>query len=293
MADAYSGRNSRRSNAPCGHFRAELVRITKANEIILSGSPIEYFCHPDYQNGNDHTAQIFKMGIEGIYSHTDTAWLNPNVVVSSVSTDGYTITLSSGADEGDLVEVYYYATAVGAMDHQTAGQIGDPLTTETLDAAVQKLNDCPSLDFEEGGCLFDQELCSSAVDPATGATTTTAKYAAVQVGTWQTTNLPFYVTSVFLAWDGATVNPGRTGTMIDVVGLKPHITVDGGSEREWFTGDLIVMSPTGGGGTNFDQFMFIDLGLVEVESDFEVEMELPAGFNPTSFRTTISGYYIP
>ena len=151
MTDAYQGRDSRRSNAPAGHYRRELVRVTKANELTLSGSPIQYFTHEDYQNADHYVTGTYKMGVAGLRDHTIPAapvWLDPDVVVSSVSADGYTITLTTGVDVGDLIEVFYYATGTGWRDAVTPSQTGDFLAPETFDAMVQKLNDCPPLDWE-------------------------------------------------------------------------------------------------------------------------------------------------
>ena len=52
MTDAYDGMDSRRSNAPAGNFRRELVVATKANELKLSGSQKQNFTYADNQNAD-------------------------------------------------------------------------------------------------------------------------------------------------------------------------------------------------------------------------------------------------
>ena len=287
MSDAYAGKDSRRSDAPCGCFRTELVRLTKANEIVLSGSPIEYFVHADYQTGawREGGGCTLKFGIEAIYNHTDAAWVDPSVSVSAVSEDGYTITLSGGnCGAGDLVEVYYYAKPVGTSDHETGAQVGDVRAPETLDALVQKINDCPPLDWENNSMVFDQELCFSNVDPGV-AKTTVAKYAAVQVGTWQTTHTPFYVTGVILSW---TVDADDIATGLTLTEDHLYITVDGGTERDlWMAYLQHTMIPATG-----NQYIFVNLGLVECESDFEVETDFHAGYGASTFNTRVCGWHL-
>jgi len=297
MTDAYGGRDSRRSNAPCGHMRFELVRITTDDTIVLSGSPIEYFVHPDYQNGDHEVTGTHKLGIAGIYNYTDVAWFDPDAGVNTVSVDGYTINciVPSTIDVGDQVGVYYYATGVGTMDHQTVSQVGDKISPMTLDAVVQKLNDSPSLNFDMGGCLFDQQMCASAVKPVAGATTIVAHYTGA-VGTWQATNTPFYVTSLFFGWNGDTIDTGRTGTSIDTEPVDVHVTVDSGTERTTTMGEAQhVVMPTGGGATNYDQGFFMNLGLVECNTDLKIRIGAAATFDISggTFTTSVAGWYIP
>jgi len=283
MTDAYDGRDSRRSNAPAGNFRRELVRATKANELKLSGSPIQYFTDADYQNADHEVTGTYKMGIAGLYDHTDTAWLDPDVVVSSVSTDGYTITLSAGVSVGDLIEVYYYATGTGWRDAETPSQVGDPRTPETMDALVQKLNDCPPLDWENNSpaMVYDISMCNSAVNPGAG-TTTVAKYAAAQVGNWQTTNVPFYVTAVHMAWDDSQL---ATANNLDV-----QITIDGTNTfviEAW----LDIVESANEGAVGYDENLTINLGLIECRSDFKVEVIHVAGPAAASWETNVAGWH--
>jgi len=299
MADAYGNRDSRRSNAPMGHFRAELVTVDKADTIVLSGSPVEYFVHKDYEVGDHRVGAISeKLGIAGIWNHdgAPAAWLNPVTYVDNVSRDGYTITLTGahGIAVGDLLEVYYYSTHGGALEHQSASQVGDVLCPETLDAASQKLNDCPSLNFRVAGMTFDMKMCWSTVKPVAAATTTIAKYSTTQVGTWQAANVPFYVTAIHFTWDGDSIDAGETPE----VGYNVEITIDSGTKRNIGGGFLAhgraLMMPTGAGVPSFDQFTVYNLGLCEVTTEFLVEFTCPAGFltgGTDTFRTAIAGWH--
>lgn len=279
-----------------GHFRAELVTMTKADELVLSGSPVEYFVHADYQTGDHRTTGTETWGIAGIYDHAAESWVNPTSHVLSVSRDGYTITLSGahGISVGDLVEVYYYATYAGALEHQAACQIGDVLAPETMDAAVQKINDCPPLAWREAGMTFNTILGANSLVPSTGTTTTTLKYAATQVGTWQTTHTPFYVTCVWIGWAAPALVDAHysSGSPVDTDDFDINIKVDSGTTRNYWIPQLQhIMMPAGAGGSTYDQSSFLHLGLVEVETDFLVSIELPSsGFAPTTFRTVVSGW---
>jgi hypothetical protein len=288
MTDAYNGRDSRRSNAPIGNLRRELIRATRANELKLSGSPIQYFTDPDYQNADYLTTGTYKMGIAGLYDHTATAWLDPDVVVTSVSTDGYTIILSAGVAVDDLIEVYYYATGTGWRDAETASQVGDPRTSETFDAMVQKLNDCPPLDWENNSpaMVYDISMGRSTTIPLDNATTSVIKYAPVQIGTWQTTDTPFYVTGIFFGISGLTVYGAPRPNNID-------ITIDGTNSFDcggWFhQGSTTPANP---GVAGFDGSFFIHLGLIECRSDFEVEITWTAlGNDPTAWETNVAGWH--
>ena len=294
MTDAYGGRDSRRTNAPAGFFRRELVRATKANELKLSGSPIQYFTDADYQNAEDRVTGTYKMGIAGLYDHTDTAWLDPDVVVSSVSTDGYTITLSAGVAVGDLIEVYYYSTGSGWRDAETPSQIGDPLSQEGWDALVQKLNDCPPLDWENNSpaMVYDVSMCNYVVPvPANmeNATTTVAKYTAAQVGTWQTSNTPFYVNAIHMGFDGASIVMDPTsGTTVWAI----LYTVDGGTEQTISPNQIQhLTTPASPGVAGYYQSFFINLGLVECRSNFVLKVTLAALTVPTAWETNVAGWH--
>lgn len=287
MTDAYGGRDSRRTNSPAGHFRRELVRATKANELKLSGSPIQYFVDADYRNADHYITGTYKLGIAGLYDHTDTTWLDPSVVVSSVSTDGYTITLTAGVSVGDEVEVFYYATGTGWRDAETPSQAGDVLAPETFDALVQKLNDCPPLDWENNSPTMDYDIsmCTYVVPVPAGmenTTTTVAKYSAAQVGTWQTTNTPFYVTAIHMGWSGATLS---TANNMEVI-----VTIDGSNDMTvncW----MDIVEPANTGAAGYGESYFLNLGLVECLSDFKVEVTLPAAAIPTAWETNVSGWH--
>jgi len=290
ITDAYSGRDSRRSNAPAGNFRRELVRATKANELKLSGSPIQYFTDADYQNAEHEVTGTYKMGIAGLYDHTDTAWLDPDAVVSSVSTDGYTITLSAGVSVGDLIEVYYYATGTGWRDAETPSQVGDPRTPETMDALVQKMNDCPPLDWENNSpaMVYDISMCRSAVVPVNNDTTTVVKYTAAQVGTWQTSNTPFYVTAIHMGFDGASIVMDPTsGTTVWAI----LYTVDGGTERTIAPNQIQhLTSPANPGVAGYYQSFFINLGLVECRDEFILKITT-AAVPATAWETNVAGWH--
>lgn len=293
MTDAYGGRDSRRTNAPAGFFRRELVRATKANELKLSGSPIQYFTDASYQNADPRVTGTYKMGIAGLYDHTDTAWLDPNVVVSSVSTDGYTITLSSGVSVGDYIEVYYYSTGTGWRDAETPSQVGDPLPPEAWDAMVQKLNDCPSLDWENNSPTMDYDIsmCSFTVPAPNGmenATTTVAKYTAAQVGTWQTSNTPFYVTAIHMGFSGANIAMGYGSETI----WRIYYTVDGGTEHDIYPNLMQhLTAPANTGVAGYDQSFFLNPGLVECRSEFVLKVALPLLTVPTAWETNVAGWH--
>ncbi len=287
MTDAYQGRDSRRSNAPTGNFRRELVVATKANELKLSGSSIQYFTDPDYQNADHRVTGTYKMGIAGLYDHTDTAWLDPDAVVSSVSTDGYTITLSAGVTVGDVVEVYYYSTGTGWRDAETPSQVGDPRPPETWDALVQKMNDCPPLDWENNSpaTVYDISMARSAVIPPDDATTTVIKYSAAQVGTWQTSNVPFYVTAIHCGYTGLTVFAGGRPDEIDIF-------VDGNSFECGGQFNQGILEPANPGVAGYTQEMFLNLGLVECMSEFRIDITYTAlGGGATAWETNVAGWH--
>lgn len=284
MTDAYGGRDSRRTNAPAGHFRRELVVATKANELKLSGSPIQYFTHADYRNADHRVTGTYKLGIAGLYDHTDTAWLDPDSVVSSVSTDGYTITLSSGVSVGDVIEVYYYSTGTGWRDAETPAQVGDPLPPETFDALVQKINDCPPLDWENNSPTmnYDISMCRSVVVPVEDDTTVLAKSYAVQVGTWQTSNTPFYVTAIHMGIDGASLD--------NDTGWYYSITIDGTKFSVNCDDFEFLTTPANQGVAGFDQSLFIPLGLIECGT-FIFDVAMPAGTIATACEVNVAGWH--
>lgn len=236
----------------------------------------------------------YKLGVAGLYNHTDAIWLDPNVVVSSVSTDGYTITLSSGVAVGDLIEVYYYSTGVGWRDAETPSQVGDPLPPEGWDALVQKLNDCPSLDWENNSPTMDYDIsmCNYIVPAPNGmenATTTVAKYTAAQIGTWQTSNTPFYVTAIHMGFSGASIVMDPTsGTTTWAI----LYTIDGGTERVISPNQIQhLTTPANTGVAGYYQSFFINLGLVECRSDFVLKVMLNPGTIPTAWETNVAGWH--
>ena len=292
MTDAYSGRDSRRTNAPAGFFRRELVRATKANELKLSGSPIQYFTDVDYQNADDRVTGSYKMGVASLYNHTTTTWIDagaasPAARVTAVSTDGYTITLSSGVAVGDLIEVYYYATGTGWRDAEPPAQAGDPLPPEAWDALPQKLNDCPPLDWENNSpaMVYDISMAREVgVTPLRSATTKLVQYSPVQLGTWQTTNLPFYVTSIFFGFDGVGHVLGHLSAL-DIF-IDNNQFECGGQYLEG------LLTPANPGVAGYDQSFFVNLGLVECREDFRVDVTLgPLGADTTAWETNVAGWH--
>jgi hypothetical protein len=295
MSDAYGGRNSRRSNAPIGLLRREIVYITETGEITLSGSPIEYFEHQDYRTGAGRVTGTYKLGIAALYNETDTAWKSPATYVDSVSEDGYTITLTGYAghlDVGDHVSVYYYSSPKGTRDATTAAQAGDPVAPEWWDSMGQKINDCPPLNFEQTtpAMLFDVNMAYSTAAPGAGAWNTVLQFSSPGGGeTWSITDTPFYVTAMFIAWDGASLTAERTsGHTASFI----KMTIDSGTTISWdLETQQKVCLPANYTTAGYDQYTFMNLGLVECNSDLKVEQWFPVAWGGTSHYTSISGYY--
>lgn len=288
----YDNRNSRRSNNPMGHMRTELVRCTKDDELVLSGSPVEYFIHSGYQTGDWRTAQTTKWGVHAVYNHTDAAWVNPNTKLTGISEDGFTLTFDSTAniDEDDLCEIYYYASHRGNADYQEGCQCGDVVSTETVSALLKKVNNCPPLNFVNAGMVFDSELgLRSVTTPGTGTTLYLDYNGAL--GTWQTTDLPFYVTGAYIAWNGDTCDADRTNGLTAAFWVR--FKFDSGSTLEYNIPKMQRVMVTYDASPAYDQASFCNLGLLEIESDIEVSVNIPSsGFLPTGVTVALSGWHI-
>jgi hypothetical protein len=294
--DPYMGRDSKRCNSPIGHARSELVYLTAITGgeddkgyLQLSGSPIEYFVHSDYRNMAHYVTGTYKFGVAGLYDHAGLAWLSPDTYVYSVSRDGYTIHLtgSHGLAIGDVVEVYYYARDEGPEDWRTAAQTGDPLMPETFDACTQKINDCPSLDFENSGLVFNAEMAYNTLSSPSGLTTA-VRYSP-GTGTWHVSDLPFYVTGIFFAWEGDSFvfNAASGGFGIDV---------DSGANQVISASALglqSVMKPLNTTGSSLLQSCWLSLGLLEIDTDLHVKIDPHATFVPSTMYCVVMGWHLP
>lgn len=296
VTDPYDGRDTRdRSNSPIGFFRVEYVMCVSANELVLSGSPIEYFTHQDYRGGWAQRVAgggSFKWGVERIYNITQVTDVDP-ADMTAISTDGYSITLTPGeVAVGDLCRIFYYSAYTGTMDHQTAAQTGDGLNAAFINDCIDKVNDVPPLAFSKVGMEFDIEFAYNSGAPGDGSYSTLLSYTGV-TGTWQGSgHEPFYPTCLMFSWSGGAAED----LAHNYEGFYARITIDSGTPFEIEQRDFQMCLTNWSDATTYDnQFTFINLGLIECESDLEVEVKYTntTEFEPDNWLTTLSAWYIP
>ena len=293
MTDAYQGRDSKRSNAPAGHLRVEHVRLAHADRITLSGSPIQYFTDSDYRSADALVTGTYKMGVEGFYNWDNvvpSSWKSPNTYIDYVDTDGYTIYLTGASAHfavGDLVSVYYYATGYSWRDSESPSQVGDFLGVETWDALTQKINDAPSLAFEDNtpSMVYDVEMAYHNAIPANSTTTTVID--AFGTGTWQTADTPFYTTAIFCAYTGHTI--------VSDIDKNAYILVRfdaGGSEITYNISDLQqFIDPANSPAVGQDYAFFLNVGLVKC-TGLRIRIRLDEVYNFTAWDTYVCGWCI-
>lgn len=293
MTDAYQGRDSKRSNAPAGHFRVEHVRLSHANRITLSGSPIQYFTDAAYRPAGGIVTGTYKMGVEGFYNWdnaTVSNWKSPNTYLDYVDTDGYTIYLDDDGTHfgvGDLVSVYYYATGYSWRDSESPSQVGDFLGVETWDALTQKFNHAPSLAFKSNtpAMVFEAEMAYHNQIPANNATTTVID--AFGTGTWQTADTPFYPTAIFCAYTGHTI--------VSDLDKEASILVRfdaGGSEITYNISDLQQFTdPANSPAVGQDYAFFLNMGMVKC-TGLRIRIKLDDVYGFTAWDTYVTGWCV-
>lgn len=312
MTLLYTGGNPFFSTAGTGVPRVERVEATRANELVLSGSPLAAFVSDDYRNITSYridAGEVYQKSVAGIYNRTTTTWLLASQTVT-VDKQGLKITLDGGVSIGDICDIWYYASGFGFGESDMAMQTGDQYFAEVLDAFVQSLNDQPPLNWgdpEPSGVVFDEMLAFNTTATWTAGSWVTVLDYNAPTGTWNTSDEPFYLTALWLTWDGDDIYDsvdselsvrmyidGNASIQVDYR-FAEIVTLFTDSKNDRYYAHTVYKPSSLYTGTytwSKDEAALVPLGLLKIRSDIQVDVMVDAGMTVSNECATLSGWCV-